>query len=83
MSPILIPFSDKPLSLNMPRAVFLTILLFTDFLQSEPTHTCPGCADPSCSNEIPGCTTDGLYSGVYKKQYDCISYTILRIVGAL
>ena len=46
-------------------------------------HSRGGCADPLCSDEIPGCTTDGLYSGDYSCVHSLVTNTELQPTAAL
>ena len=51
----------------------LTVIFVTDF-HSESADTCGGCADPLCSDSIPGCNNDGLYSGVWPSGMNKVAY---------
>ena len=46
-------------------------------------HSRGGCADLLCSDEIPGCTTDGLYSGDYSCVHNLVTNTDLQPTAAL
>ncbi|XP_028396803.1 SET and MYND domain-containing protein 4-like [Dendronephthya gigantea] len=75
--------------LEISSHLALRLLLVTgpqkllDFIQREKKDGYGGCSEPLCPENIPGCTTDGFYTGDYSCVHSLVTNTERQPTAAL